>query len=318
MIAALPVLGVVLAAGAPPRFSADIQQVRLDVAVSRGGDPVPDLTAGDFEVLDDGARQPVTLVERGEQTVHGVLVLDLSSSLDAGERQAILDAAAAFLRKLEPGDMATLLTFTQDVRLISGPGTPESVLASLSKLEDYGTTALYDAVYAGVTVAGAAPGRPFVLVFTDGLDQISWMTADKLANVVRGLEASVYVVSPEPWPDDKDEPADTAIPREQTGHPYGFGQAWAERGQGPWRRGVAAASREVMDRIVAETGGRRLNGKSADDFADHFTQVLADVKSRYLLVYDAPEGRPGWHEIKVRLKKRKGEVRARRGYFAAR
>jgi hypothetical protein len=48
-----------------------------------------------------------------------------------------------------------------------------------------------------------------------------------------------------------------------------------------------------------------------------FEDVLAEVKSRYVLVYDVIGPRkPGRHTLDVRLAKRKGEVRARAGYDA--
>ena len=311
--AVLPLL--LAAAGTPPRFSAGVEQVRLDVVVSRGGEPVSELTAADFEVLDNGVRQPIELVSREQRAVHGVLVLDLSSSLDAPQRQALQEAAATFLRKLEPGDRATLLTFTEDLQLVSGPDDPERILASLSALSDSGTTALYDAVYAGATLAGAAPGRPFVLVFTDGLDQISWLSPEKLAQVVRGLEATVYVVSPEAWPEiDKERrgPVEAVSAFEPGNYGIAMAQRSSRLGYGP------PNSREIVARIVADSGGKVLSDRSRDGFSADFAAVLSEVKNRYLLVYDQQgTPRPGWHEIKVRLKKRKGDVRARRGYFAA-
>jgi hypothetical protein len=44
--------------------------------------------------------------------------------------------------------------------------------------------------------------------------------------------------------------------------------------------------------------------------------VLDEFNSRYILAY-TPAGvaAPGWHRIDVRLKRKKGTVTARRGYF---
>jgi VWFA-related protein len=282
VIAALGLLLLPALHDEPPRFSVKTEQVRLDVVVSHGGVPVSGLRAEDFEVLDDHVPQRVQLLSREEQTVHGVLALDLSTSVQPLERERLKGAAISFLRSLEPADRATLLTFTQNLRLISRPGAPESVLAALTRLDDRGGTALYDAVYAGMTLAGAAPGRPFVLVFTDGEDQLSWMDGATLLEVARGLAATLYVISPRPWPG-------STTPK----------------------------SADVLQRLVHETGGRLWSDSRPERFERDFAQVLAEVKSRYLLAYEVQgTARPGWHSVQVKLRKGGADVRTRRGYFA--
>jgi VWFA-related protein len=276
-------VALLAAAAPPPLFTNEAEQVRLDVSVARHGEPLKGLEAAAFEVRDNGAVQSAAVASREESAVHGVLVLDLSTSLGAADRAALKTAAAAFLHKLEPDDHATVLTFTNELRLIEGPGDAASALAALERLpSDCGSTALYDALYAGLTVAGAAAGRPFVLVFTDGQDQISWLAPRTLLLQALRFEATVYVVS--------------------TG-------TWTEAS------GLPSSSRNVLRQLVQHSGGRLLTGRTRDDFERDFTRVLAEVKNRYLLVYDAP-GKPGWHDVSVRLKKTKGEVRTRRGYFS--
>ena len=306
MSAAL-LLSAILAAGPPPVFTSTADRVRVDVVVSHGGATLKDLPPEAFEVKDNGAIQRVEIASREERAVHGVLVLDLSASLRPRERAALKEAAAAFLRRLEPSDHATLVTFTHDVRLVSGPADPATVLAALDDLEDSGSTSLYDALYAGLVLAGAEEGRPFVLVFTDGEDQTSWLGASDLTQTALRLEASVYVVSPEKWAAGADvsmRAAQFSVPPAAAGAP-----------SLPPR--VESASRNIVRALVASTGGQILTSHGPDGFAADFERVLAEVKNRYLLVYDV-EGppRPGWHKLEVRLKKAKGEVRARRGYFA--
>jgi hypothetical protein len=44
-------------------------------------------------------------------------------------------------------------------------------------------------------------------------------------------------------------------------------------------------------------------------------EALAEIGARYVLTYEPIEvARPGWHQIQVRLKRRRGEVIARPGY----
>ncbi len=71
--------------GQTPEFPAQVATVRLDVWVGREGQLVSGLTAGDFEVKDDGVVQDVELVTGSERALETVLVLDTSSSV-AGQR----------------------------------------------------------------------------------------------------------------------------------------------------------------------------------------------------------------------------------------
>ena len=72
-------------------------------------------------------------------------------------------------------------------------------------------------------------------------------------------------------------------------------------------------------RQIAEiTGGRLWRAESVAWIRDAFARVAAEVEARYLLRFE-PKGplRPGWHRLDVRVRGRKADVRARRGYYAA-
>ena len=63
------------------------------------------------------------------------------------------------------------------------------------------------------------------------------------------------------------------------------------------------------------TGGRLLLSGSATGLRDAFLTILAETRTRYLLSYVPRDTRAGWHELTVKLRGAKGEVRARRGYL---
>ena len=273
---------------APPTFVSETREVRVDVVVSQDGAPVTGLQAEDFELLDDGAPQDLSLVAREQTNVHAVLVLDQSESLSPAARKTLKDAAAVFLDRMEPGDRATLLTFTHDLSLVSGPDTPEAVKRSLADLDGSGTTALYDAIHAALIVGAAAPGRPFVVVFTDGVDRISWIAAPQLRQAARLAEGTLYFVST---------------------------SSWSEEGLSLAEPTSDAQGRAFLRAVAAETGGRVWTG-SGDAIEAQFIRTLAEVKNRYLLAYAPESPTPGWHTIEIRTRQGRGEVRARRGYFS--
>jgi hypothetical protein len=85
----------------------------------------------------------------------------------------------------------------------------------------------------------------------------------------------------------------------------------------------AVAAREKGDpddsflgELTRVTGGRLWTARSERELRARFLDVLNDIRSRYVLSY-APKGVAfsGWHALEVRLKHRKGEVRARPGYY---
>jgi len=118
-----------------PTFRSGVDLVTVDVTVlSRGGEPVASLNAGDFTLLVDGSPRPIVSVRRVEASRalqpdaidarpvdapapavdtaarrRFVLVVD-RDHLYAGEGQQMLQAAAKFIDGLPPGDGVALWT----------------------------------------------------------------------------------------------------------------------------------------------------------------------------------------------------------------
>jgi hypothetical protein len=68
--------------------------------------------------------------------------------------------------------------------------------------------------------------------------------------------------------------------------------------------------------VAGDTGGRVWRATAPQELREKFLEILSQVKNRYVLRFTPAKGaRLGWHELEVRLKGRKGKVRARRGYY---
>jgi len=94
-----------------------VEGVYVDVFVTDDNRPVVGLAASDFELKDDGVRQPVEMVTVESVPLTTFLVLDTSGSV-AGEKLLRLQAAArALLGGLRDGDEAALSTFDHEVRV---------------------------------------------------------------------------------------------------------------------------------------------------------------------------------------------------------
>jgi VWFA-related protein len=283
------VAAVVGAAQAPPPvFPTEVDTVRLDVSVGRDGEPVRGLTADDFEVRDDGVVQDVALVTGSERALQAVLVLDTSSSVAGRRLESLESAASAFIAGLSPEDAASVLAFSHRVyALPADPYDHERLRASLTELVSGGATALYDAVFAGLLRATAGRGRPVLLVFSDGRNSLSWLEQRRVLEAARDLEAVVYGI---------------VTMREAAGQPA------------PRRDHVRPPGGGFLGELADVTGGAVL-GAEEGGLGAAFQSILTLAQNRYVLRY-TPRGvkDAGWHELRVRLKRTRGELKVRRGY----
>ncbi len=290
--AALLACAWAVVADEPPRFAVGTRVVYLDVHVSRDGHSVEGLRASDFDVRDDGRPREVALVERGAAAIQAVLLLDTSGSVSGARLERLRSAARAFLDGLAATDQAALATFCSDVRLVAPLGSSREALKhALDGVAAGGGTALFDAVGAALRLGDARAGRPVLVVFSDGENVLSWLTPDKVLAVARGSEVAVYAVQSERG-----------------------ARAWNDPTLPEGRRQLGDAPDFLSD-LAAETGGRVWR-TSEGGLEQAFLDALAEVKSRYLLRFEVDDdARPGWHRLDVRLRRGKGEVRVRRGYW---
>jgi VWFA-related protein len=179
----------------PPTFAVGIENVNVDVLVTRGGRPVEGLAAGDFVLKDNGVPQQVEVVAHAGTTVDAVLVLDVSSSVQGERLAALRGAAHAFVDALWPTDSVTLLAFASELRVIARAGAPRSAVhAAIDQLEGGGATLLVDAAYAALLLTDPRRGRPLVVVFSDGVDHGSWLTPEAAFATARVEDAVVHYV----------------------------------------------------------------------------------------------------------------------------
>jgi len=180
----------------PPTFSSRVESIRVDVLVTDRGQPVLGLTPADFVLLDNGVPQEVDLVSYEEIPLNVVLAFDMSDSV-AGDRLDHLRAAgAALLSGLKQDDQAALIMFSQAVTL-AAPLTTDvrKVREALASAVGRVSTAMIDGAYAGLVVGESDVGRALMIVFSDGVDTASWLTAGTVIDAARRSDVVVYGVS---------------------------------------------------------------------------------------------------------------------------
>jgi VWFA-related protein len=182
----------------PPTFAVGVENVNVDVLVTRGGRAVEGLTARDFVLTDNGVRQQVEVVAHAGTAVDAVLALDVSTSVLGEKLAALRQAAHAFVDALWPTDSVTLLQFASEIRVDARAGATRSeVHAAIDRLQGGGATLLVDAAYAALLLTDPRRGRPLVVVFSDGVDRGSWLDAETVLATARAEDAVVHFVEVE-------------------------------------------------------------------------------------------------------------------------
>ena len=272
-----------------PTFASAVETVYVDVFVMDNGRPVTGLQAQDFELRDNGVPQQVELMGADHMPLTSVLVFDTSGSVAGDKLDALRTAGAAFMDALRPEDEVGLITFSHEIRWQARPGRARPpVLEALTTLDAGGASAVFDALYAGLTMP-VSRGRGLVVLFSDGVDNLGWLDAERVRRVAERSNMVVHAVGLRAG---GLAPPGGATPEE----PH------------------ARALREIAE----ATGGRYWEAEDPARLRAAFTGVARAMSTRYVLGY-APSGVPpaGWHTLELKLRRRGGSVHARRGYWVA-
>jgi VWFA-related protein len=226
-----------------------------------------------------------------------LLALDTSSSLNGPALQDLQQAAKAAVRALRVNDRASVITFSDVLRRRAAwtPSGP-AIGAAIDATQAAGPTALFDAAFAALSARDPVAGRRgLIVLFTDGDDTSSWLPAQTALDKTSRTDAVVYVVT-------------TVPPAASPGrHLY-------------YRSGIRLSpdsglvdDTSFLREIVERTGGDLLIS-DARGLPATFERIVGEFRRRYLVSYMPSGIEGGWHAIEVSLKKRRGQVTARRGY----
>ena len=281
------------------KFRSGVDVVRVDALVTEGNRIVTGLKAGDFELRDNGVLQAIDGIALESMPLTLTFVLDTSGSV-AGEKMRHLSSAVdIILRGLREQDRVGLITFshrvwqrlplTSDIRLVR---------SILTRAEAGGGTSLNDAVYAGLALSESQDTRSLVVVFSDGMDNSSWLGPATVERAARRADAVVYGVAV--------AAASAAVYNLVDGRFAGFGPEYLP------------GQTDFLEAIASATGGRVIKADETVNLPRAFEAILQEFRTRYLITY-SPAGADarGWHTIELKVKGRRAEVKARRGYERA-
>jgi Ca-activated chloride channel family protein len=258
--------------------SARLVEVYATVKDNRGR-YLDDLTAGQFTLLDERRPQPIAAFESQGSEVSCALLLDTTGSMQLA-LPALKGAALKLIADLRPADSAAVYSFSESVVELQ-PLTTDKAAASRAVVRTHaqGDTALYDALTQITHDLAGRPGKKVIVLFTDGKDNASTLTADSAINRAKLAGIPVYTIAE--------------------------GEAVAEPALIAQLAGISKA-----------TGGEAFVIRSAGEISRVFEKVSEDLAHGYLLSFPPPPVEKNeWRSIEVTVQPKGAKVHAREGYF---
>lgn len=182
---------------APGKFVSALspQLLRFNASVTdRNGRAIGGMKVADFTVYENGVERQVTNVVPTDEPFNLVLLLDVSGSVE--ERiDFIRKAARDFLNTVSPQDRIAIISFREDIQIISDFSTDRKMLSrKLDEIDAGGATALYDAlgyVFAD-TLKQLRGERTAIVILSDGDDNKSFVPFPAILEAIVESGALIY------------------------------------------------------------------------------------------------------------------------------
>jgi Ca-activated chloride channel family protein len=286
-------LSAALAAQQQPKLRSGIELVSLNVSVTDGGGKyVTALEQTDFEVFEDGAKQSITFFSRKQQPIALALLLDTSNSMD-DKMTTAQEAAVGFARRLQPDDVAEVIEFSSQVKILQGFTTDAAALErAIRSTSADGSTALYNAIYISLKELGKIKARTedevrrqAIVVLSDGDDTSSLMPYEEVLDLAKRSETAVYTIG---------------LRDARSGAQQNFKEA-----------------EYVLRQLAQETGGRSFFPSSVTELSKIYDQISQELSTLYSIAYTSknPQRNGAWRRIVVRIAKPGLIARTRQGYY---
>ena len=272
-----------------PRFTSRVTTIPVTVTVTdSGGRLITGLTRDDFEIYEDGRREPITQFTDERVPVSLGVVLDSSDSMRG---EAMVDARGAVDRfigdLLSSEDEAFVATFNHSPRSVTPWRKPPAMLVNvLSKLSPTGGTAMYDAMVAFAPLFEQRTNvRAAMVVVSDGADTASDHTLQQARESLRRSDAFVYAIAID----------------------------------APDGRVSTRVNPDALREITGPSGGYTEIVRSAADLGPATARIADELNKQYTLAYSSSRPPDGtWRTIRVRVTRGEYLARSRRAYFATR
>ena len=313
--------------------------VTLPVSVTdRNGRYIPNLRKEDFRLWEDGVEQNVAFFNAVDKPFSVVLMIDTSGSTRF-RLEDIQDAAVTFINQLRSDDKVMVVSFDNDVNVLSEFTSDRNRLRdAIMRTRTGNSTRLYDAVDLVINERlSRVEGRKAVVLFTDGVDTTS-RHASYESNLrdAEELDALIYPVQYDTyadmgggggggstWPGSSRTP-DSAIDiliqilggAVKGGNNKSGGGSGGSGGPGTSRGDYDIANRYLND-ISQATGARKYQADSIQNISVAFSNIAEELRRQYSLGYypKNPAQAGQRRQIRVRVNQPNLAVRTRDSYI---
>ncbi|MGH9879952.1 MAG: VWA domain-containing protein, partial [Pyrinomonadaceae bacterium] len=310
----------------------DTTLVTVPVSVlDRQGRFVPNLRREDFSVFENGIEQSIAYFEPTEKPFTVALLLDTSASTRF-HLSDIKEAAMAFAMQLRPQDRVLVVTFNDEVLLLTEVTNDANLISAViqQNAQTGNSTRLYDAVdLVFKERLNKIPGRKAVVLFTDGVDTASYLaTYQTTLYQAEELDALIYPIqydtsdymramqgggtitivtsnSSWPFPGSRSSQVIHSIPSSGV-PPPGSTKADYDRAD------------QYLRALADKTGARLYRANNPAELAHAFAQVAEELRRQYSLGYypQPPAVQSGeQRQIRVRVRQPNLAVKARNSYL---
>ena len=314
----------------------DTTLVTIPVSVmDRDGRYVPNLQKEEFRIWEDGVEQDVAFFQSLDKPFSVVLMLDTSPSTQF-RLEDIQDAAISFVNQLRPDDKVMVVSFNDDIKVLSELTTDRAKLRrAIQRAKTDDGTRLYDAVDMVINQElSRIQGRKAIVLFTDGVDTTS-RRASYDSNIMdaQELDALIYPVRYDTAADmgGGNFPVGRQIDiwdqilggifgggvRRGGGGGYpGGGYPGSRRGRGTARGDYEIGAQFLLE-LANSTGGREYQADSLQNMTYAFANVAEELRRQYSIGYypKRPPQAGQRRQIRVRARQPNLAVRARDSYI---
>jgi Ca-activated chloride channel family protein len=272
------------------------------IASDSSGRFLSGLNPDDFRLFEDGVQVPISLFLTSEDAVKIALLIDTSTSTSTVLKQ-IKKAAEQFLLQLRPQDLAMVVGFDSEIRVLCPLSSDRRELKEAIRRAQSGgsSTRMRDAVREiALKRFRSLTGRKAIVLLTDGQDRGSTIAADELLHTVAASNTLIYSIFYR------------VDPREMMRRMFGVES----------RRGATVSWDEYEKKAVqyltqiSELSAGRVYTSNVGELTRAFSQISGELRAQYLLGF-YPESSKldgALHNLEVSVSVPNAVLRSRRSY----
>lgn len=264
-----------------PAIRSTAELVKIDVSVlDKNGDYVGGLEQKDFQVLDNGAAQPLAFFAPVEAPAQVLVILETSPAVYLIHDEHIV-AAYALLDGLRADDQVALITYDRAPHpLLAFTAEKPALVQALGQIQytlGSGQLNFYDSISTAIDWLAPALGKKAIVLLTTGLDSSPPERYDALLAKLRANDVVIYAVA---LGGSLRHPAAKKTKQPKGAKSAGANAQSEDHEQNPLSFQKADAALKSLTSI---TGGQVFFPESLADFARFYREIASALRHQYAL-----------------------------------